>query len=232
MKPEALTTRETSANALLVSALSLALVVVAQSQTATFNFETNTPSLITGLNVPFDQTAGTVTAHFSSPQGAAFSLQTDVTTGWSLSQFSGRYLNDNVPPGTTSLLDVSFNRRLASISLTFATADFNQVEATSLLQLSAFLGTTATPVGTPVTTRGVYGADTMPMGTITFSSAQPFDLVEITIPSGQPQGTTDFLVDNIIVTLVPIPEPGSLALFGAGFGLFSLWTLARRRRGA
>lgn len=231
MKPQTLTTlRGTSASALLVGALSLGLVVVAQSQTATFNFDTNTPPLTTGRNVPFDQTAGPVSAHFSSPQGAAFSLQADSTTGYTLSQFSGRYLNDNLPPGTTGLLDISFSQQLSSISLTFATADFNQIELPSLLQLTAFLGSTNSPVGTPVTARSVYGTDTMPMGTITFSSVQGFNMVEISMPSGQPQGTTDFLVDNIVVTVVP--EPGSLALLGAGVGLFSLWTLARRRRSA
>jgi hypothetical protein len=218
--------------ALLTGALSLCLVVVAQAQSSyTINFDTNTPSLTTGRNVPFTQTAGTVTASFSSPTANGFSLQTDGTTGYTLSQFSGQYLYDNIPPATPGRLDISFNQSLTNISLTFATADLNLLELASSLQLSAFLNSTATPVGTPVLAQAIYGTDTFPMSTITFSSVgQPFNLVQITIPGGQPQGTTDFLIDNVVV--VPIPEPGSLALLGLAAGLWSFRALARRRRGA
>jgi hypothetical protein len=63
--------------------------VSAGAQSVTFDLDTGTPTLAAGQNVPFDQTSGGITAHFSSPSGAAFSIQTDLTTGWHLSQFSG-----------------------------------------------------------------------------------------------------------------------------------------------
>jgi uncharacterized protein (TIGR03437 family) len=51
------------------------------------------------------------------------------------------------------------------------------------------------------TAHGTYGADTMPMGTLTFNSGgKPFNLVEIAIPF-QPQGAAVFLIDNVRVTL-------------------------------
>lgn len=170
----------------------------ASAATVTFDFDTGTPTLSTGQGIPLDQTADGLTAHVSSPQGSVFSIQTDASTQFRLSQFSGHYVYDNNL--NRNFLDVSFSQPVDSITLTFATADFQQVEVPTTIQLTAYQGATGTqPVGT-ATAHGVYGGDTMPMGTLSFnSSAQPFDVVEILIPF-QPLGASDFLVDNIIVT--------------------------------
>lgn len=170
----------------------------ASPATVTFDFDTGTPTLSTGQSIPLDQTAGGLTAHVSSPQGAAFSIQTDASTQFQLSQFSGHYLYDN--DLNRNFLDVAFSQPVDSITFTFATADFQQVEVPTTIQLTAYRGATGTqPVGT-ATAHGEYGGDTMPMGTLSFnSSAQPFDVVELVLPF-QPQGATDFLVDNITVT--------------------------------
>jgi hypothetical protein len=170
----------------------------ASAATVTFDFDTGTPTLSTGQNIPLDQTAGGLSAHVSSPQGGAFSIQTDASTQFRLSQFSGHYLYDNNL--NRNFLDITFSEPVESITFTFATADFQQVEVPTTIQLTAYRGATGTqPVGT-TTAHGEYAGDTMPMGTLSFNSrAQPFDVVELVLPF-QPQGATDFLVDNITVT--------------------------------
>jgi hypothetical protein len=79
----------------LTLAAALLFLASAAAQTVAFDFDNAAPALATGQNIPFDQTAGGITAHFSSPQGAVFSVQSDATTGWKLSQFSGNYLYDH-----------------------------------------------------------------------------------------------------------------------------------------
>jgi hypothetical protein len=179
----------------------------------TFDFEIGTPTLTTGQSVPFDQTSGGVTAHFSSPQGAVFSVQTDVSTGFTLSQFSGRYLYDNNL--NRNYLDIQFSQQISSLTLTFATADFQQNEVPTTIQLTAYEDSTATPAVGSATAHGTYPVDTthpndtLPQGTLSFTSAAPFNLVEIVLPP-QPLGITDFLVDNITVTtttLAPTDTP-------------------------
>jgi hypothetical protein len=216
--------------AIVASCSGLFLAAQAQGTTATIDFDTGTPALTTGQNVPLDQTAGGVSAHFSSPQGTAFSVQTDVSTSYTLSAFSGHYLNPN--NRNRNALDIFFNQPLTSITLTFATAENTAAgELTTAILMTAFLNSTnsaaigqvsATPVFSPT--------DTYPSGTITFSSLQPFNLLELRVPTGGTGGiATDLLVDNINFTTVP--EPGSVALFSAALGLFSLRMLARKRRG-
>jgi hypothetical protein len=174
----------------------------ARGATVTFDLDTGTPPLSTGQNIPIDQTAGGLTAHFSSPQGAVFSIQTDRTTQFTLSRFSGHYLYDN--DLNRNFLDIAFSQPLGAIAIVFATADFQQVEVPTTMQLTAYRGATGMqPVGT-ATAHGTYGGDTMPMGTLSFNSGgQPFDVVELVLPF-QPQGATDFLVDNITVTTIDI----------------------------
>jgi uncharacterized protein (TIGR03437 family) len=171
----------------------------AQAQTVTFNFDTGAPPLFIGQNVPFDQAAGGITAHFSSPAGAAFSVQSDPSTGWHLSQFSGHYLYDNNL--NRNVLAIHFSELLSAITFTFATADFQQVEVPTTLQLTAFLNSDTSPAIATVTGHGAYGSDTMPMGSLSFTStAGPFNLVEIVIAPNQLLGAADFFIDNIVVT--------------------------------
>src|ERR1700693_1112369 len=79
---------------LLIAALGFG-AYPARAQTVTFDFDSGAPALWTGQSTPFEQTAGGVTARFSSPSGPAFSVQTDASTGWKMSPFSGNYLCDN-----------------------------------------------------------------------------------------------------------------------------------------
>ena len=139
-----------------------------QAQTVTFDFDGGTPPLSRGQSTPIDQTSGGVTARFTSPSGPAFSVQSDASTGFKLSSFSGNYLYDN--DNHRNVLDIKFSQPLTSISLNFATADFHQIEVPTTIQLTAYVDSTATaPVGS-ATAHGTYGAGTMPMGTLTFNS--------------------------------------------------------------
>lgn len=190
-------------SARLLAALGLWTACPVGAQSVIFDFDTGAPALTNGQNTPFDQTSGGITAHFSSPSGAAFSIQTDATTGWKLSKFSGHYLNANNINGNA--LDISFSRPLTGITLTFATADFQQVEIPTTVRLTAYLGSTGTPAVGSASAHGTYATDTMPMGTLSFDSGgQPFSVVEIAIPS-QPLAAPAFLVDNVAVIA---PAPG------------------------
>lgn len=177
---------------------------VLDANSTTFDFDTGSPLLSAGQSTPLNQTSAGVNAYFTSPTAGAggFSVQTDSTTQFHMSQFVGNYLNPNSVYNPA--LDIEFNRELTSISFTFATADFNQAEVPTTIKLTAYQGSTGTtPVGS-ATAHGTYAGDTMPMGTLTFSSPTPFNVVEITIPPA-PAAASDFLADNITATVVGTP---------------------------
>lgn len=176
-----------------------------ESTSVTFDFDTGSPVLSLRQNTPFDQTSGGVIAHFSSPSDpATFSIQNHDTTFFNLGEFSGNYLFDNTP--TRNILNITFNRPVTGITLTFATIDYHDPGAggqPSSLQLTAYnTSGGTTPIGS-VSAFGTFTNDSYPQGTLSFSSPnQPFDSVAIEIPF-LAQGATDFLVDNIIAAVAP-----------------------------
>jgi List-Bact-rpt repeat protein/flagellar hook capping protein FlgD len=172
---------------------------------AMFDLDTGTPALFTGQGIPIDQTSGGITAQFSSPQGSAFSIQTDGSTGWWMPFFSGHYLYDNNL--NRNVLVIRFFPPIETIAFAFATADAHQNEVPTTLQLTAYLEAGGpTPVGT-ATAHGTYGTGTMPGGALSFAPGVPFDRVELVLPY-QPLGCTDFFVDNIVVTTTsPLAAP-------------------------
>jgi hypothetical protein len=195
-----------------LGALGLWLAYSAPAQSVEFGLDTGTPPTHIYQNLPLDQTAGGVTAHFSAVSGS-FSVQTDSTTGFKLSQFSGHYLYPNVLRG--SVLRIQFSVALTEISLTFATTDYPDSEGTTPLVLSAYASSAATVALGSTTNRAAFGTDSYPMGSLTFSSeASPFDRVELRIPVG---GDATFLVDNIVVTPVADATP-ELDVWVAGPG--------------
>ncbi len=170
--------------------------------TTVFDFDSGSPTPTLRQSTPFNITSGDVTARFTSPQDpSAFSVQSQATTLFTLSSFSGNYLVDNGPQRNT--LYIFLNKPIVNITLTFATIDYHDPGTggtPSTISLTAYAGT---PSGTPVgnsTAHGVFTNSSYPQGTLSLTSfSNPFNVVAIVIPY-QPQGAVDFLVDNIYLT--------------------------------
>jgi hypothetical protein len=188
------------------------------SAMVTFDFDTGAPTLTNGQTTPFGQTAGGLTAHFSSTNDPAFSVQSDADIGWTLSKFSTNYL---APTVSMSALDIQLSQPVTYINLTFATLDLQDILAPTTIQLAAYATSTETsPLGS-TTAQGTYTpGDSMPMGALAFSSATPFQIVRISLVA-TPQGATDFAVDNITVQIAAIAVTPTLQSSGAAGGPFT-----------
>jgi hypothetical protein len=188
---------------LLIVVCGLGFTAAALAGTVKFDFDTCTPILNAGLSTPLDQACGNVKAHFSSTHdgwwGGGYSVQNANTTFYILHLFAGNYLMPNgLDPGA---LDVSFAAPLGAVTFPFATADFNQNEVPTTIQMDAYFNTTL--VGSKQA-HGTYGNDTMPMGTLTFDSGgRPFNRIEIWIPPA-PLASSDVLVDTIAVKVLAV----------------------------
>ena len=160
----------------------------------TFDFDTSTPALAVNQTTPFDLTSGGLTAHFSSTNDPAFSVQSDASTEWVSSKFSNNYLAPNV---ATSVLEIQFSQPITNISLTFATLDFQDMLTPSTIELAAYATSTAAAALGTASAQGTYTpGDSMPMGALTFGSAAPFQVVRIALPYS-PQGASAFVLDSI-----------------------------------
>ena len=198
----------------LVAASLLTLVLsvrTASAQSATFDFDTGTPTLNTYQNLPVDQTASGATAHFRAATGA-FSVQTASSLGGlRLSMFSGNFLAPANNSG--SVLEIQFSGWVTNITFDFATIQVQPIEKETPIRLIAYTNSAATPAVGVTNATGVYGGptgnDSWPMGTLTFNSSAPFNLVRISVPTIVPPPTTgqayDFCVDNIAVQLAGGP---------------------------
>ena len=207
---------------------------VASAQAATpfsasFNFDTGTPSLSNGHNIPFNQTGGDVTAYFSSPAGSTFSIQTDSTTQSTLSQLTGKYLYHQGPYRDS--LEIRFSQYLNSITFSFATIESHTAtgDEPSNITVTAYVNSsTTTPIGSAKAHAQWPSGDTFPQGNITLSTGNTqFNLVRIEVPYESPRSAKDIIIDNIIVTgadfiipefpswlILPIPMlAATLALF-------------------
>jgi hypothetical protein len=163
-----------------------------------FDFDNGFPVLIEGQNTSLTQTSEGITANFSSPSDpAAFSVRGYDPESVKLSQFSGKYLFDNRP--SRDILDIRFDTEIVHIDVSFATVESQSAIITvpSEIVMTAYRDTVI--VGQNET-YGSFSDDTYPQGVLSCSSSRPFNWVRIMIPV-QTSGTTDFLVDNIIVTL-------------------------------
>ena len=198
----------------LVAASLLALVLpsrLAVAQSATFDFDTGVPALSTYQGLPVDQTANGATAHFRSAYGA-FSVQTAVSLGrLRLSMFSGQFL---VPGNNVgSVLEIQFSEWVTNLTFAFATIQVPSIEEETPIRLTAYTNSAATPPVGVTNATGVYGGptgnDTWPMGTLTFQSSVPFNLVRVSVPIIVPPPTSgqakDFCLDNLTVQLAGGP---------------------------
>ena len=206
----------------------------AAAGTVVFDFDTGMPALVVRQNTPLDQTAGGVTAHFSSMLDPAFSVQTYGTTFIPASWFSGNFLYPNNQ--NRNVLQISFDQLLASLTLTFATIEYHDPGAggtPSSLQMTAYRDSSGSPAIGSVSGYGtMIPGDYYPQGTLTFDSGgQPFNLIELAVPFVQ-NGATDFMLDGIIVNplkqqATSVPEPAHL--FPAAIALLALGGFSFRR---
>ena len=159
-----------------------------------YDFDSAEPPCLPMQSMPSSQTSRGLTASLHAPSGS-WSIQTDGTTWWHLSQFYANYLYPNTAGST---LAVGFSEPISAIALDFCTADFHQIEIPTSVRLNAYADSTrATLVGT-ASAHGTYGTDTMPMGTISFASSTPFRYVELAT-IWEPSGTNYFFCDNVMV---------------------------------
>jgi len=171
--------------------------------TIVFDFDPGSPLLVATQGTPFNQTLNGLTASFSSPSDpAAFSVKSYDAESLKLSQFSGKYLYDNKPSRDT--LDIKFSNDLIDVRFTFATIEKKSgaITVPSNILITGYRNTNL--VGSNQTV-GSFSSDSYPQGTLYFYAGMPFNWIRISIPS-QTSGTTDFLVDNIIVTAVYKPS--------------------------
>ena len=173
------------------------------AQTAVFDFDADPSGPRAGHGLPLVLTSEGVTVRLSSPVPGAFSLQSDVSTGFRLFRFSGLYLYPN--SRAASPLDMAFSRPVTSITIMFATTDVQQMEVPTTVRLTAYAAGTGVCVGS-ASVHGTFAGDTMPVGTLSFTADQPFDRLRFEIPE-QPHAATGFLVDTIAATVAPVPEP-------------------------
>lgn len=167
-----------------------------------FDFDTGSPQLVATQVTPFDQTVKGLTASFSSPSDpSAFSVRSNDAESPNLSQFSGKYVYDNKP--SRDILDVHFSGDVIAVEFAFATIEklSEGVTIPSDVLITAYKNNNL--VGSN-RTYGSFSSDSYPQGKLFFTAGLPFNWVRISIPS-QTSGTNDFLVDNIIVTIISKP---------------------------
>ncbi|MEI7940417.1 MAG: hypothetical protein WCK27_27360, partial [Verrucomicrobiota bacterium] len=179
--------------------------------------------------LPVDQTADGMTAHFRAAVGA-YSVQTASSLGGlRLPLFSGHF---PVPANHTgSIMDIQFSELVTNVTFVFATLQVQPIEKETPIRLTAYTNSTTTPAVGVTNATGVYGANTWPMGTLTFRSSTPFNLVRISVPTITPTPPTgqayDFCLDNLTVqragglactiTASPSLADGGLITGGGGY---------------
>ena len=163
-----------------------------------FDFDASTPVPAANAPLPLDQLSVGYTANFSSPVADSFKVTTEAASGRVLSKFSGNYLE---PLLDGSTLVIQLDQAVTGVSLDFATVEAITVPVASNVQITAIDNSSGAPVqvGTGIAHGTVTAGDTLPVGTISFNNAAPFDQITLQLPDA-PVGAVRFLVDNITVS--------------------------------
>lgn len=164
-----------------------------------FDFDTGTPELLVDMVVPLDQTSVGITASFDSPVASDFTVQTEASSGRTLSLFSGKYLASTADG---AVLHLYFSQPVTGVSLDFATVEALNVPVASTIKIIAIDNSSGVPVqvGTGIAHGTVTAGDSLPVGTINFNSAAgAFDQIILQLPDA-PVGALRFLVDNLTVS--------------------------------
>ncbi len=192
---------------ILPAAIAVASLCTAANAGTIFNFNNDT----LGTETTFTNTVNGVAATFSSSgDPGGFVVYPSI-----FETLTGNVLGDPGPAGQDNLaLDISFSQVLGSLSLDFATADFNSPSA---FTLTAYDNTAL--VGSVSVTGSYLTGSAFPEGILDFSGASFNNVV---ISSAAP----DFAVDNINVTAAP--EPSAFLLLGTGFLLMGISSMRRK----
>lgn len=163
-----------------------------------FDFDTSTPAPAANAPLPLAQLSVGYTATFSSPVADSFKVTTEAASGRVLSKFSGNYLE---PLLDGSTLVIQLDQAVTGVSIDFATVEAINVPVASNVQITAIDNSSGAPVqvGTGIAHGTVTAGDTLPVGTINFNSASPFDQIMLQLPDA-PIGAVRFLVDNISIS--------------------------------
>ncbi|HEY3936618.1 MAG TPA: PEP-CTERM sorting domain-containing protein [Bryobacteraceae bacterium] len=189
------------------------LICTAANAASIFTFDSDNP----GTATTFTDTINGLSATFSSSAdpGGFVLYETNF-----FETLTGNVLGDPGPVGMDNLaLDISFNQKLSAFTLDFATSDFS---APSPFTVTAYENSTL--VGSNTLTGQFLPGFPFPEGEISFSGG-PFNNVVISSTA------TDFAIDNLTAVVAAAPEPGTLALMGAGLTIAGL-SRSRRRRTA
>ncbi|GMV25044.1 MAG: hypothetical protein AMXMBFR58_10750 [Phycisphaerae bacterium] len=181
-------------------------------QTVPFDMDSGDPPPQAGFTMtPFSTTKSGLTADFFSPDGN-FSLQTDGT--WlHQEQLDANFLYPSSAFRATLL--VKFSRPVTAASLDFATVEMESwADTPSPMVLRAFMDSTSNPVIGTAQSAGVYAATTYPEGVLVFTSAEPFNLIELKVGTN-PYGTGTFMADNVSAVIADLPCPADFD--GTGF---------------
>jgi hypothetical protein len=189
--------------AILCTAAAISVACASAQASILFDFE----NITTGSAVPFSDTVSGVTAKFSSPDANRFYVSNPHTQlGFYPQGFSG---NAIMPRSTTSEdLRVGFSQLVTDCSLRYAVDEYGP-DTSAVMRISAYKG--GSLVGT-ATAQAILdsGNQNWPAATLSFSSSSAFDSIVVhyeTRPSGGENVNPIFAVDNVQVTLAPIPEP-------------------------
>jgi hypothetical protein len=119
--------------------------------------------------------------------------------------FSGNFPVPDDNAGNS--LDIQFSELVTNVTFAFATIQVQPIEQETPIRLTAYTNSAATPAVGMANATGIYGGpagnDSWPMGTLTFNSSVPFNLVRISVPKVVPPPSTgqatDFCLDNLTV---------------------------------
>jgi hypothetical protein len=168
-----------------------------------FDFDSGS-LIINNQKTPFSQTVENVTATFSSPSDpGAFAIINNNNINQKLSSFSGNYLTDLKT--SRDILDIQFNKQILEVKINFATIEqkSDTIQTPSDVLITVYNNTKLVGSNTAF---GSFSADSYPQGTLSFFSGVPFNRIRLSMPT-QPSGTTDFMVDKIVVSAVSNASP-------------------------
>ena len=188
----------------------------------TLDFESLSTGPQAGVAVAFGARTGTLATR-SGPGVTEASIR-DATSGFNTYAFSGRkYLYLQGDPGTTL---VTFALDAPVLAVGFSMSDEADYGAASTLGHDLVLGNGEVYSLTPVTPYNLPDGNAAFFGVV---SATPFNSFSIRMPANAPGSGTNadaVGIDDLIVGVKPVPEPGTLAALALGIA-----ALVRRRRG-